>query len=200
MVDGIEADGGPDERRGHPIAHPQPHPFADEPAAMGPDLGDDVATRSDQVGDAAQESYGIAADAEIAIGEERAVPAALAGHGGEDIAADRDCSPAARLPNRLDRHVDAHRGNAPGHQRRGQPARAAADVEGRAAAGIDEQLKVQVVGLVTPWLDREEPGRATAIDEMAVLAGEGPIHREDRVEIVHRHRASATTAEARRCG
>ena len=127
----------------------------------GGELDHDPTLGDEQLAGPVQQGDRVAADADVAVGEQGGLPAPLARQPVEDVAAQR--GHAARhgsgRPASRRRRCRARRG--PAGQRRGQPARAAADVEGVARA-VREQLEVRLVGLPAPLVDRQLPVRRRA--------------------------------------
>ena len=82
------------------------------------DLGDDAAARHQHLADAGEQTHGVAADAEVAVGQQGVRPASLAGDRREDVAAQRqraaDRGSGARPPSRR---------RCPSRRRAGPPAR-----------------------------------------------------------------------------
>ena len=86
----------------------------------------------------AQEDDRVAADADVAVGQQRGLPATLPRHGVEDVASQRRRPAAAGLPDRLVHDVDAEHHVPALGQRGGEAPGAAADVERRPVALVEQ--------------------------------------------------------------
>jgi hypothetical protein len=80
----------------------------------------------------------VAADADVAVHQQHMRPPSLARQRGEHVPAQRRPAPAAGQRDRRGGGVDAQAVDAAGGQFGGEPAGAAADVDGRAAASVDD--------------------------------------------------------------
>ncbi len=117
-----------------------------EPGLAGPAAGAgrgefDVqpAVGGEQLAAAAQQPARVAADADVAVGEQQVPPAAVPGQRGEDVAAQRGRAAGAGQPDGRRADVDAERRVAEPVQGAGEPARSAADVERRPGAAVEQR-------------------------------------------------------------
>ena len=104
-------------------------------------LGHDGAVRGQEVAAAAQEADGVAADADVPVGQQDRAPPAGAGEGIEDRALQHRRPLVAGQGDGGRGRVDAERHRSPPGEAEHEPARAAADVEhGRGHSGQERLL------------------------------------------------------------
>ncbi|WP_407342780.1 hypothetical protein [Pengzhenrongella phosphoraccumulans] len=133
------------------------------------EVDDDHTADGDQAASAAQQQDGVAADADVAVGEQRAPPAALAGQWAEQVAPDRRDSPGAGLGDRLGHEVDPEDGLPSGGQVLGHAAGPAAQVDRRTDA-VGQDGAVAGVGGPPPAWGRDELGLVVQPLDRARLA------------------------------
>jgi hypothetical protein len=85
-----------------------------------------------------QQPNGIAADADIAVGEKDMLPASLVGQWLEDVTSQSRRTTAPSLPDRLSRDIHAQHRPASVGEGRGQSSGPTPDIQGRAAAPVDQ--------------------------------------------------------------
>ena len=169
---------------------------------FGCGLDQDGAARPDQGGAPLQQQQRVAADADVAIGEQRMVPAALVGQPGEDVAVQHRAAPRVALPHRPPRAIHTEDRHAATHELGHQPTGPAAQIDRRASTAVD-QPAVLAVGRCVPAGDgcRQHPAvvahkqRGRAGKRQVERLGVGKAHRN-----VHRsarrgaHRGAPTGA------
>ena len=97
------------------------------------------AVGGEQVPAAAQQEARVAADADVAVGEQQVPPSAVPGQGGEHVAAQRGGAAGSGEPDGGGADVDAERGYAEPVQGAGEPPRSAADVQRRPGAAGEQR-------------------------------------------------------------
>ena len=165
-ADGVDADVRPVEPAAALGAALEPHAVGAQSRARGVQLDEHPAGGTDELAAAGQQGRRVAADADVAVGEQDGVPAALAGHRVEDRAAERGRTGRAGQPHRDPRGVDADRLAALAGELDDQPAGAAAQRRAR-HPGAGEQVPVDGVGGAAPAAQRLAEGAARA----ALVAG-----------------------------
>ena len=159
----------------------------DDAGAPRCDVDDDAAVRRDQLASALEQGHRVAADPDVAVGEQGGLPPALARHRVEDAAAQGRDAAGAGLPDRLRHDVDAEHCVAGQGEGLGHPAGAAADVDRRTLA-VREQGEVGRAGAGEPGMRRERLRGQVALPHGAGM----PLQRV-RVDAGQRKRGHAVT-------
>jgi hypothetical protein len=95
VSDRVEPDDGPVEVRRQAPVDAEPATLPHQTYSLVGDLGDDPAAGTEHIGEAGQQAYWVTTDPEVPVRQQREGPAALSGHGGEDVTAQRERSASA---------------------------------------------------------------------------------------------------------
>lgn len=116
-----------------------------------------------QVADAPEQSFGVAADADVLVQEQDVLPSALAGKGLEHRALKNGCTCRARHGDRPWCDIDAESGKPPLHQCGNETSRPAPHVQRGAGAACDQVLVDRVHPAAIP-VQVERLAGAVAVD------------------------------------